>query len=383
MLRIVVYGYVVRAPLGGFAWHHLQYVSGLLRLGHDVVFVEDGSDPAGFYNPQLDAMNSDPSHGLHFIEDACNGCGIGGRWAFFDAITDTWHGPRSADIVDFCATADLLINLNDPAPLRPWLATIPVRALIDTDPVFMQVRNLQDSARHADAAQHNVFFTFAENLPAARSTIPPDGFPWQPTRQPIDLALWQMKPPSSEARWTTVMQWDSYKSVSHGGVDYGMKSAGFADYSDLPSRTHETLEIALGSGTAPKDELVEAGWRIADPIEVSRTPWTYRDYLESSKGEFSVAKLGYVSAYSGWFSERTACYLACGRPAVVQDTGFSSFLPTGEGLLPFRTCAEAVTQLDNASHDYARHCTAAREIAREYFAAETVLSDLVSRAMKP
>jgi hypothetical protein len=380
-LRIVVFGYVVRGPLAGFAWHHLQYVSGLVRLGHDAIFVEDSGDFPGCYDPTTGDVAADPGYGLRFLGDAAAACGIGARWAYFDAHKGEWHGPRGGEAVRFCAEADLLINLNDATPLRDWLARIPVRALIDTDPVFTQVAHLQDVGRRQAAAQHTVFFTFGENLGTEHSTAPDDGFPWQPTRQPIDLSLWVPGPPSPTGRWTTIMQWDSYPALVHAGVDYGMKSASFAAYRDLPQRVSEPLEMALGSPSAPREELQRAGWHLRNPLSVSGSLAVYRGYIAGSKGEFSVAKHGYVVPRSGWFSERTACYLASGRPAVVQDTGFSRLLPCGDGLLAFASPDEAAACLADASRRYPQHCVAARAIACEHFGSDRVLASLVERAM--
>jgi hypothetical protein len=240
-LRIVVYGYIVRGPLAGFAWHHLQYVSGLVGLGHDAIFVEDSGDFAGCYDPSTGTVGADPAYGLRFIAESFTAAGIGGRWAYYDTHADAWHGPRAGDAVAFCRDADILINLNDATPLRPWLAAIPARALIDTDPVFTQVAHRENPARRAAAAAHTSFFTFGENLPAGASAVPDDGFAWQATRQPIDLNLWAVRAPQPAGAWTTIMQWDSYPALVHGGIAYGMKSASFAPYRDLPRMVAEPL----------------------------------------------------------------------------------------------------------------------------------------------
>ncbi len=179
------------------------------------------------------------------------------------------------------------------------------------------------------------------------------------------------------------MQWDSYAAVEYDGVRYGMKSDSFVSYLDLPKRTSSELEIALGSPTAPRDLLASHGWRICDPLVPSRTPWTYQNYLQSSKGEFALAKQGYVTSRSGWFSDRSAGYLASGRPVVVQDTGFSDVLPTGEGLLAFATPDEALRCLDDVERNYQRHSAAARDVAREHFNGQRVLESLLERALHP
>jgi hypothetical protein len=188
---------------------------------------------------------------------------------------------------------------------------------------------------------------------------------------------WPVTPGPADGRFTTVMQWDSYPPREHGGRRYGMKSDSFAPYLDLPARTGRAFEIALGSESAPRDRLRAHGWMLRDPLEVTRDPWTYQRYLRESRAEFSVAKHGYVAARSGWFSERTAAYLASGRPALVQDTGFSAWLPAGAGLLPFSSPDEAAAGAEEIDRRYAFHCRAAREVAEQCFGADAVLGDLL------
>jgi hypothetical protein len=379
-IRIIVLGYIVQCPLAGFAWHHAQYVSGLAKLGHEVVFVEASGDFPGCYNPELSSIGIDPSYGLRFAADAFDGYGIGDRWAYYDSHTASWRGPRADSIVDECARADLLINLCDAEPLPSWLADIPKRALVDTDPVYSQIRHLTDSRARSGAEQHTVFFSFGENIASGKSSVPNDGFNWRATRQPIDLEAWGAE--GSSGRWTTVMQWESYKSVEYAGVRYGMKSDSFAAYVELPARVNSEVEIALGGETAPRTMLESKGWHLINPLVVSRTPWAYRDYIRASKGEFTVAKQGYVVSRSGWFSERSACYLASGRPVVVEDTGFADgILPAGEGVISFTTIEEAVAGIEDVERNYERHSRAARAIARDHFDANEVLSRLVAEAM--
>ena len=235
----------------------------------------------------------------------------------------------------------------------------------------------------AAARQHTAFFTFGENIESGRSSAPDDGLPWQATRQPIDLDAWPVEPANPTGRWTTVMQWDSYPPVEHEGVRYGMKSESFAPYVDFPQRVDSEIEIALGSPTAPRDELESNGWHLRDARVPSRTPWTYREYIQASKGEFAVAKHGYVASRSGWFSERSACYLASGRPVVVQDTGFADVIPSGEGVLAFTSPEEARQCLEEVERALTRHCAAARDVAVELFDAQRVLASLLERALHP
>jgi hypothetical protein len=379
-LRIVVLGYIVRGPLGGVAWHHLQYVLGLRSLGHEVLFLEDSDDYPSCYNPTTYQVGTDPSYGIHFAQRAFERLNLADAWAYYDRHLDSWHGPASSRAIDFCGHADLLVNVSAVNPLRDWTMGVPVRVLIDTDPVFTQVRHLTDEAARARANCHNVFLTFGELFGFAGCAIPADGFPWIPTRQPIVLDAWPVARPPANARFTTVMQWESYPSVQYNGQRFGTKKDSFAEFQALPNQVEADLEIALGSNSAPRKELQQSGWRLADPLAVTRDPWTYQEYLQGSLGEFSVAKQGYVVSHSGWFSDRSACYLASGRPVVTQDTWFSHLLPSGAGLHAFHNCESAVAAIERVISAPRREAASAREIAMEFFDARKVLSNLIDQA---
>ncbi|MFW6058692.1 MAG: hypothetical protein ACODAQ_00835 [Phycisphaeraceae bacterium] len=381
--RVVVLGYLVRGPMGGLAWHHLQYAAGLDRLGHEVLFVEDSDDYPACVHMDGRAVDTDPEEGLAFAGRAFDGLGLGDRWAYHDAHVQRWRGPAAERAEAFCRSADVVLNVSGINPLRDWWAQVPVRVLIDTDPVFVQVRHLHSDAARAYAAGHNAFFTFAEKLGHDDCAIPDDGLPWRPTRQPVVLDAWPVEPPPSHAPFTTIMQWDSYRDVEHAGVVYGMKSRAFEPYFDLPQRTTVPLEMAIGGAAKPpRQKLGDAGWRVRNPIEFTRDPWDYQRYILASGGEFSIAKHAYVASRSGWFSERSANYLAAGRPVVVQDTGFSDVLPTGEGLLAFNTPDEAVEMLERVSRDLSRHAAAAQRIAAASFDARQVLTRLLDEAVE-
>lgn len=372
-------GYLVRGPLGGLAWHHLQYVAGLIRQGHDVCFMEDSDDFPSCYDPTTHQTGSDPSYGLRFTGDAFHRLGMPDNWCYFDATRNRWLGPAGSHALEICASADLLLNVSAVNQIRPWLATIPNRVVIDTDPAFTQIRGLNEPGFRQLLDAHNVFFTFGENYGLPDCGIPLDGRRWRPTRQPILLEAWKVSPGRPAGAFTTVMQWDSYKSRDFGGRHFGMKSESFLPFMCIPSRTGESLEIAMGSESAPRSDLTIAGWHLTDPLTVTRDPWTYQAYLSKSKAEFSVAKQGYVSSRSGWFSERSAAYLASGRPVVVQDTGFSAHIPIGRGIMGFRTADEAIDAIADVSSNYDRHSSAAREIAEQYFDSDLVLRKLLDQ----
>lgn len=378
-LRIVVLGYIVRGPIGGLVWHHLQYVMGLAALGHDVYFIEDSDDYPSCYDPQRQTTDQNPDYGLRFAQLAFERVGLAERWAYHDAHTGRWLGPCAARATEICASAELVLNLSGVNPMRPWFLQIPERVLVDTDPVFTQVRHLTDPASRDLALQHTAFFTFGENICSAAGRIPDDGLQWLPTRQPVVLDAWPVTPGPQGGKFTTVMQWDSYQPRAYDGVEYGMKSASFRPFTALPQSTAQTLELALGSDAAPRQQLLAAGWSLCNPLEVTRTPWTYQDYIRHSKAEFSVAKHGYVVSHSGWFSERSACYMASGRPVLVQETGFSQWLESGVGVIGFSDLEDAVAGIEAINGRYAHHCRTARELVQVYFDARSVLADLLAR----
>lgn len=361
-------------------WHHLNYFLGLHHSGHNVYFIEDSGDyEECCYNPQLDITGKDPAYGLQYAFDVFERIGVPGKWAYYNKHENKWEGPVANDIFKIIDSADVLINVSLVNPIRSWLEKIPVRIAIDTDPVFTQIQNITIAEKRELTESHTHFFTFGENFGKEGCCIPDDGFKWLPTRQPIYLPEWKMKPPVPEGKWTTIMLWESYKSRELNGKKYGMKSISFDHLKDLPSLVKNmTLELAMGNN-GPSKDFRSRGWSLVNPIDTSITPWRYKEYIESSKGEWSAAKHGYIISNSGWFSERSACYLATGRPVIVQETGFSKNISTGNGLLSFCNAEEAAHHLQFVSDSYINHCRSAREIAEAFFNSESILKELLNR----
>ncbi len=383
-LRIIVLGYFVRWPVGGMAWHYLQFVLGLARLGHDVYFIEDSDDYPSCWDPSRNVMDTDPSYGTQFTKATFDRMGLGDCWAYYDWHTKRWLGPCADRIREICDSADLVLNVSGVNPLRPWLMDVPARALIDTDPGFTQIKHLTEKPSRELAEAHNRFLSFGENIGTDGCTIPDDGFAWQPTRQPIVLDAWPWSSGPVEGEIRTLMQWDSYPRREYQGRVYGMKSDAFVPFMNLPQKVD--AQLALAATRLPdhtRNRLERENWRLYDPAGPSLDPWTYQNYIQASKAEFTVAKQGYVITSSGWFSERSACYLASGRPVVAQDTGYSRWLPCGAGIVPFATAQEAVAAIKDVEQRYKFHCHAARRIAEEYFDARSVLPSLIEHVMNP
>jgi glycosyltransferase involved in cell wall biosynthesis len=400
-LRIVVTGLITQHPgLGGITWHYLQYVLGLARLGHDVYYLEDSGeypyDPATrTTGPHAAALNCE-KHVAH-LASTLSRYGLSDRWAYRFPVDASWFGLSDRHRREVVRTADLLINVSGSLVEPEAYREIPRLAYVDTDPVVTQAKiALGRSSFPERVAAHDVHFSFGE---AMGEDIPPTPQRWLSTRQPVVLSEWE---PSSVSRdaFTTVMSWTSYEPVEYAGRVYGQKDIEFQRFLDLPRRVKgRPLEIALGGVAHPRWEgetptgvteerpytaeetLRRTGWNVVPAEKVCGDLDRYRDYIRSSRAEWSVAKNAYVAGRPGWFSERSACYLASGRPVVVQDTGFASVLPVGEGLLSFADPDEAVDAIEEVDGHYSRHSRAARDIAREYFDSDRVLSRLVSLAM--
>ena len=379
-LRIVVSGLIAQYPLGGVAWDYLQYVVGLAQLGHDVYYLEDtGQWP---YDPTQGGVAKDPAHTVGYLRSIMDRFGLSDRWAYRFPWQNQWFGMSERLMSEVLLSADLIINVSGVLRRPQDLETGARLVFIDSDPVFTQVklaRGQIDFRQQVDA--HHVHFSFGERL---RPPVPETGHEWRPTRQPIVLSEWDVDQPG-RSTYTTVMNWTSYNDVRFEGQVYGQKDVEFERFMGLPAQLPTfDFEVALSVGKtrrAPQERLRRAGWRLVDPAQCCGDLDSYRSYIGTSRGEWSIAKHGYVTGMPGWFSCRSACYLASGRPVVVQDTGFPHILPTGVGLLAFTSAEEAVGCLREVESDYARHRLAARELAATYFASDLVLSRLVADAM--
>jgi hypothetical protein len=376
-MHILCSGHLIRHPLGGHSWHHLQYLVGFRRLGHEVTFFEDYGWPGSCYNPARDEVSADPGYGIAYTRELLRPHGLDGHWCYL-AEDGTAHGMPREQLTEACRDCDVYFNLSN-INWIPELERCRRRALVDTDPVFTQIGG---HGLGGPFERYHALFTFGENVHRPGCDMPTGGARWQPTRQPVVLDLWVAGVGDPSAPLTTVMNWSAFGDREHEGRTYGQKDREFEPFFCLPRDAGERMEVAVGSPPAGLAErLAGGGWRLADPLEVTRTPAAYQRYLRASRGEFCVAKHGYVSTRCGWFSERSTSYLATGRPVVVQDTGFSDFLPCGEGLLTYRTPGEAVAALRGVRQDYAAHCRAARALVEEYFDARRVLGDLLDRSL--
>jgi len=385
-LRIIVTGMVAQYPVGGVAWDYLQYAIGLARLGHDVYYHEDTW--CWPYHPLLKTMTDDGGYSAGYLTTFFE--------KFAPELTRRWHylhlhersyGMCRTDFDEIARTADLFINVSGASMLPEELSPRCIKVFIDTDPGYNQIilSERPDWSENverwcAGVFAHDRHFSYGENIGAPDCAVPSAGLNWRRTRMPVVLNLWEPRVANapSAAPWSTVMTWNVFKGkVESAGAEYHGKGVEFRKIIDLPRRLDRNFRVAIGGTTAPLEQLSGHGWGVVDGPTVTLTPGDYQDFISGSRGEISVAKDVYVALRTGWFSCRSACYLAAARPIVVQETGFTKFIPAGMGLQAFSTVEEAEQGLAAVECDYIQHAQAARELAREHFDAAKVLNDLI------
>jgi len=382
-VRIIITGLVGQYPFGGVIWDYLQYLLGFRSLGHQVLYLEDSG--AWPYDPVEGTITDDCSFALQSLHKIFTDFDLAESWVYRNGADGKFHGAGEKVAREWLRHGDLLVNVSSAGWLRDYDLRVGHRMFIDGDPMFCQI-GLLDGSNPLYAGRlrdHDSHFTFGLSVGQPDCPVPVDGITWRPTVQPIALDHWLVSPVSTDAPWTTVMNWASYKPKVWEGRTYGQKNLEFNRFRDLPSKTNVPLRLAMGlgvDGQRPAQELRQLGWDLVEPQEVVPDHSAYRSFLTNSRGEWSVAKHGYVEGRTGWFSCRTACYLAAGRPAVVQETGWSRHLPSDRGVLPFTTVEEAAEGLDKVTRNYSEHSKAAREIALEFFDAKKVCQGLLRQA---
>jgi hypothetical protein len=323
-------------------------------------------------------------YAVQTIEAAMTLLGLPDRWAYRAAPPGSrLFGLGEAELAQVCRDADVLVNVTGAVVLREEYLRVPVRIYLETDPVQSQIEAAQGrESMVAMLAAHTHHFTFGENIGTAECALPVEHVKFQHTRQPVVLDWWATDG-EVRGRFTTISSWrQTEKDVEWNGVTYRWsKHRQFLEFIDLPRRAPTPVELALACHEPEAVALLRShGWQVLDGLTLSRDLHRYRDYIQAAAGEFTVAKEQYVQWRTGWFSDRSACYLAAGKPVITQDTGFDRILPTGLGLFAFTTMDDVLGAMDALARDYPGHARAARKIAGEYFQAERVLDDLLAGA---
>ena len=378
-LTIILSGMIACVPhQGGASWAVLQYLLGFKRLGHEVYFVEPVKKEA---LRSIDSSLAGSDNAKYFHQVMADVGLSESSVQLLDGTKET-EGLSYDSLRTIAARADVLVNISGMLRDRNLIDKIPARVYLDLDPAFNQ---LWHSAEGIDVGfdDHTHFITVGESLGRADCTVPTCGHNWITTKQPVVLSEWPLANGIQHNALTTIGNWRGYGSIQHEGTLYGQKAHSLRQFFELPRLTRENITLAFSIHPDEKRDLAALetnGWDLIDPRQVASTPAQYKQFIQTSKGEFGIAKSGYVESQCGWFSDRSVCYLASGRPVIAQETGFSQHLPAGEGLFSFTTKDDVLSAIDEMNSDYAQHSRTARAIAEEYFDSDKVLTRLLESA---
>jgi hypothetical protein len=386
-LRIIVGGLVGQYPLGGVAWDYFHYVLALHDLGHDVYYYEDTW--VWPFDPVLKYLSDKPDHTVKFIKSFFDTYApeLSGKWQYL-LLHEKAFGMSREAFEEIAKTADVFLNVSGACFFPDKLNSACIKVFLDTDPGYNQFvlsekygwsENVERWCQAV--ADHDRHFTYAENIYGADCVIPRMNFDWQPTRCVVKLNSWEKVRSAAiptGAAFTTVMTLGYFPGeVRYRGKSYGAKLPEFEKFIEMPAKTSVPIALAMSAEKVPLDPIRQHGWRLLDSVGITLSTEGYMQFIAESAGEWSVAKNIYVDTHSGWFSCRSACYLAAGRPAVVQETGWTRFIPSGKGVIAFRTMEESVAGLEELAAHPDEHRAAAYEIAREYLAGDRVLPAMI------
>lgn len=380
--RIIVFGILFWYPLAGVTYQFLHYLIALRRLGYDPYYVEDSG--RWIYDPALNDLSPDATANIEAVVPVLEAHGFGNRWVFRGRYPEgRCYGMTESELLALYRDADACLNVTGAQEMREEHMQCRRRIYVESDPFASQVQvaNGHEATIKALAA-HDTHFTFGENIGSPDCTVPVGDQRWLSTRQPVVMDLWKHAYDGAESPYTTITTWHNKgKDVVYKGERYyWTKDREFERFIDLPTRRPVPFELAVGVPDDVRDRLAANGWRQRRSIDLSASVTGYREYIQRSHGEFTVARDQYVRPRTGWFSDRSACYLAAGRPVITEDTGFGKFIPTGRGLFAFSTMDDVLAAVDAIESDYEGHCRAARDIADAYFGAERVVGSLMTRA---
>ncbi len=384
--RIVMMGFMGSMPIAGVIWQHIHYVVGLQRLGHDVYYIEDSARLP--YNPETFEINNEFDYAAKLLDRLSREFNFRNRWAFCARYLkgNPTAGLPLKKIRQLYREADAILNICGTQEFNDDLLKSDRILYIESDPGVEQIKIDKGERSTIDyLRRHRALFTFGENVGTKDFPVPTHNFKWIPTRQPVVTDLWKTnRSPPRAAVFTSIANWSTsgLKDMTWRGEKYlWSKSREFIRFVAAPRKSGETFELATNiKDRQTRVKFERNGWRFESPLQLSVDYWLYRDYICRSKAEFTVAKDQYVRLNTGWFSDRSVCYLAAGRPVVIQETGFTKNYGGDAGLLSFRSLGEIVEAVKMINADYAKHSRAARQIAREIFEAEKVVESLLDRA---
>ncbi len=384
--KIVVMGFMGSMPIAGVIWQHVHYLVGLQRLGHDIYYIEDSARIP--YNPTNFDTNNDFGYAAKILGQLAREFGFERRWGFCARYLPDLPtaGLSLTRIRRLYREADAILNVCGTQEFNDDLLQSDRLLYVESDPGVEQIKVDKKVRSTIDyLGKHRALFTFGENIGNDRFPVPLHKLRWFPTRQPVVTDLWKTsRAPNATAVFTSIANWSTsgLKDIEWRGEKYlWSKSREFLRFVAAPTKSGEPFELATDiKDEKTRNKFLANDWRFRPPHLMSVDYWDYRNYIRNSKGEFTVAKDQYVRLHTGWFSDRSACYLAAGRPVITQETGFTDHYGNDGGLFAFRSLGEIAEAVREINADYKKQSRAARAVAREVFEAEKVLSDLLKRA---
>lgn len=378
MATIIVGAYMVRYPLGGMMSWVFQHLAGFKALGHDVYFVEKYVYENSCYNPVSRSMSNDCSYGIKMTTSLLALAGLQNKWCFVDH-QQHYHGLSKTKIETIFKQADCYIDLGTQNGWEEESQSCKFRILIDGEPGFSQINYFNNDEMFSRYSRYNYFFSNGYNIGRKDNIVPTGDVYWRHMYSPIDTTLFTNKPATSQkSPFTTVMNWQSHKPISYRRDEYGQKDIEFKKFIELPTLVGANMEAAVSGKNIPFDWLRNYKWNIVNGTSVTMSYQNFCNYIENAKAEFSVCKNVFVALNTGWFSDKSAAFLASGRPVVLQNTGFSEHLPCGIGLFAFTNMEEAVEAIDQIENNWHKHSKAARELAMECLDVKVVLKKMLS-----
>ena len=377
-LKILLSGMVAGIPgQGGACWAVLQYLLGLQQLGHEVHLLEPMSSKA-IQPVGTSFVNS--SNATYFRQVA-GAFDLKRTATLLNTDTKESIGMSYAELRQFAENCDVLINISGLLRDQALTTVIPMRVFLDLDPAFTQMWH---TVQNVDVGfnGHTHYVTIGVSVAKKGCHMPTCGLPWVTTLQPIVLSHWPVSRAIVHDGLTTIANWRGYGSIESDGQFYGQKAHSLRPFFSLPANTPERFILALSIHQEERSDLEQLkrnGWQLLDPISVANSPANFQQFVQGSKAEFGFAKSGYVISRCGWFSDRSICYLASGRPVIAQETGFSDFLPVGDGLFAFETENDVMESIESLNSDYTHHCESARKLAEEFFDSSKILTRLLGR----
>jgi hypothetical protein len=374
MAKIILSGTMVRTPLGGLNLWHLAWLTGIKSLGHDIHFVEKSMWEYDCYDLSTKTMTNDCTYGITVVNDLFEKYDLTGKWCFVDQA-GTYHGMSKKQVEQVFDTADVFIDF-EWGEWQEESLRVPLRVFVDGEPGWFQMK-LYDMITNGKTIPHYDYFFTDGKLSNPKYKGTTAGIHWHEYTPPAMIARHSATITNGHGTFSTVMNWKSNQDLLFKGKTYGQKNIEFRKFMDLPTKVREKMEVAVSGPEVPTNELMNNGWQVKNGDDVSVSVDSYLNYIQSSKGEFSVAKNVFVETHNAWFGDRPAYYMSFGKPVIVQETGWTDYYPSGEGLLAFKDINEAASAIEAVSNDYEKHSKRAREVAFDCFEAGMVLKNFL------